>query len=102
MPDDADSGYEHAARLTVALVDHGHTPTKVSEKLLALLIGMAGESNINIWRRGTGLSVESLAALYRLYETGEGYCFSRTYADYELGRKQPADISNDDNEAIQI
>jgi hypothetical protein len=78
--------YEDAARLTVELVDHGHTPDELSEAVLEKLIEMAAESKLNIWHRETGLSVESLTALYRLYETGSGYCHARRYADYELGR----------------
>lgn len=87
MPDNGDSGYEHAARLTVELVDHGHTPEEVSEAVLESLILMAARSKMDIWHREAGLSVASLAALYRLYETGAGYCHSRVYAYYELGRK---------------
>ena len=80
MPDNGDSGYEHAARLTVELVDHG-------QAVLESLILMAARSKMDIWHREAGLSVASLAALYRLYETGAGYCHSRVYAYYELGRK---------------
>ncbi len=87
MLDDS-TGYEDAARLTVNLVDHGHTPNELSEAVLETLIVMAHESRINLWHRETGLSVNSLTALYRLYKPGEGYCHSRSYADYELGRKQ--------------
>lgn len=94
MPDNT-KGYEDAARLTVDFVDHGHMPNELSEAILEKLIKMAGESKINIWHRETGLSVKSLAALYRLYETGSGYCHSRTYADYELGR---ADYELGENE----
>lgn len=66
MPDT--DTYKHAARLTVDLVDHGHTPNEVSEIVLEKLIEMAHESKICIWRRGAGLNVQSVAALYRLYE----------------------------------
>jgi len=34
------------------------------------------------------VSKKSLAALYRLYETGKGYRRSRLYGDYETGRKE--------------
>jgi hypothetical protein len=84
MPDNSE-GYEHAARLTVDLVDHGNTPDQLSEAVLEKLVEMAAESKMNIWHRETGLSVASLTALYRLYETGAGYCHARIYADYELG-----------------
>ncbi len=90
MADEDITGYEHAARLTVEIIDHDHTPDELSEELLKMLIMMAGESKMNIWTRGAGLSVESLAALYRLHATGAGYRHARTYGDYELRRKEPA------------
>jgi hypothetical protein len=74
--------------VTVDLVDHGHTPDRVSDAVLEILIEMSAASRIDIWHRETGLSVESLAALYRLYETGAGARRSRLYADYEIGRKE--------------
>jgi hypothetical protein len=80
------NNYEDAAKATVALVDHNQTPNDISDVVLEKLIVMSAESQINIWHRETGLSVESLAALYRLYETGAGYRRSRLYADYEIGR----------------
>ena len=80
--------YEGAAKLTVSFVDHGKTPDQLSEAILEKLIVMADESKINIWHKETGLNINSLAALYRLYETGAGYHHSRTYANYELGRKK--------------
>lgn len=86
MPDNANTDYENAAKLTANLVDHSHTPDRVSEAVLETLIEMSAESQINIWHRETGLSVESLAALYRMYETGAGYRRSRLYGDYEAGR----------------
>ena len=86
MPNNGNTDYEDAAKLTVDLVDHSHTPNEVSDAVLEKLIVLSGESRISIWHRETGLSVESLAALYRLYETGAGYRRSRLYADYELGR----------------
>jgi hypothetical protein len=33
-------------------------------------------------------SHSSLAALYRMYETGAGYRRARLYGDYETGRKE--------------
>jgi hypothetical protein len=71
-----------AAKLTVSLVDHGQTPDEVSDAVLEKLITMSHESRINIWHRETGLSVESLAALYHFYETGAGYRRSRLYGQY--------------------
>jgi len=86
--------HEGAAQLTANLVDHAHTPDQVSEAVLEKLIEMSAESQINIWHRETGLSVVSLAALYRLYETGAGYRRSRLYADYEIGRIERERESN--------
>ena len=88
MPDNRNTGYEGAARLTVELVDHGQTPNHVSDAVLETLIEMAASSRVNIWHRETGLSVESLAALYRRHETGAGYRRSRLYGYYEVGRKE--------------
>lgn len=86
MPNNGNTDYNDAAQLTVDLVDHGHTPDRVSEAVLETLIEMSAESQITIWHRETGLSKESLAALYRTYETGAGYRRSRLYGDYEAGR----------------
>ena len=86
MPDNGNTEYENAAQLTANLVDHGHTPDRISEAVLETLIEMSAESQINIWHKETGLSVESLTALYRMYETGAGYRRSRLYGDYEAGR----------------
>ena len=83
MSDYANTDYEGAAKATVRLVDHGNTPDDLSDVVLEKLIRMAAESKINIWHRETGLSVASLAALYRLYETGAGYRRSRKYGQYE-------------------
>lgn len=88
MPDNRNTDYEGSAQLTVSLVDHSHTPDPVSDAVLETLIEMSAESRIDIWHRETGLSVESLAALYRMYETGAGYRRSRLYGDYETGRKE--------------
>lgn len=87
MPNNGNTEFEDAAKLTVSLVDNGHTPNEVSDAVLERLIEMSAASQINIWHRETGLSVQSLAMLYRLYETGAGYRRARLYADYELGRK---------------
>lgn len=86
MQNNGNTVYEDAAKLTVDLVDHSHTPNDVSNAVLEKLIEMSGESQINIWHEKTGLSVESLTALYRLHERGAGYRKSRLYADYEIGR----------------
>ena len=91
MQNNGNTGYEDAAKLTVDLVDHSHTPDQVSDAVLETLIEMSGESLINIWHKETGLSVPSLTALYRLYEKGAGYRRSRKYGDYEAGRMKPED-----------
>ena len=88
MPNNGNTGHDDAAQLTANLVDHGHTPDRISDAVLETLIEMSAESQIDIWHRETGLSVASLAALYRLYETGAGYRRSRLYGDYETGRKE--------------
>lgn len=90
MPNNGNT-HEDAARLAVNLVDHGHTPDRISDAVLEMLIEMSAESQIDIWHRETGLSVVSLTALYRLYETGAGYRRSRLYADYEIGRMERDD-----------
>jgi hypothetical protein len=86
MPDNGNTDYEGAAQATISLVDHGQTPDRVSEAVLETLIEMSAESQINIWHAETGISIESLTALYRMYETGAGHRRSRLYGDYETGR----------------
>ena len=86
MPDNGNTDYEGAAQLTVSLVDHSQTPDRISDAVLETLIEMSAESQINIWHAETGISIESLTALYRMYETGAGYRRSRLYGDYETGR----------------
>jgi hypothetical protein len=88
MPNNGNTDYEDAAKATVALVDHSHTPDDISDAVLEKLIVMSHEKRINIWHEQTGLSLESLAALYRLYETGAGYRRSRLYGKYELERRR--------------
>jgi hypothetical protein len=88
MPDNRNTDHEAAAQLTVSLVDHAQTPDRISDAVLETLIELSAESRVDIWHRGTGLSVHSLAALYRLHETGAGHRRSRLYGDYEAGRKE--------------
>jgi hypothetical protein len=88
MPDNRNTDYEGAAQLTVRLVDHAQTPDRISDAVLETLIEMSAESSVDVWHSETGLSVPSLAALYRLHETGAGYRRSRLYGDYEVGRKE--------------
>lgn len=87
MQKNGNTDHEDAAKLTVGLVDHNQTPDRVSDAVLETLIEMSAEAQINIWQRETGLSLESLDALFRLYDTGAGYRRSRLYADYEIGRR---------------
>lgn len=91
MPNNGSTSYEDAAKLTVDLVDHSHTPDAISDAVLERLIEMSGESRISVWAEKTGLRVESLAALYRLYETGAGYRRSRLYGEYDYGRTRDDD-----------
>jgi hypothetical protein len=85
------SDYEkciEAAQKTVDLVDHSHTPDELSDVVLETLIEMSEEYRLSIWHEKTGLRVESLAALYSMYEKGAGYRRSRLYGEYEAGRKR--------------
>jgi hypothetical protein len=79
-------------------VDHGNPPDRVSEAVLETLIEMSAESQINIWHRETGLSKQSLAALYRMYETGAGYRRSRLHGNYETGRKEREETGRKERE----
>jgi hypothetical protein len=88
MPDYPNTGPEVAAKLTIDLVDHQHTPDTLSDAILERLIELSDESQVNIWHSETGLNVESLAALFQRYPTGKGYRRSRLYANYELGRTE--------------
>jgi hypothetical protein len=83
------SDYEkciEAAQKTVDLIDHSHTPDEISDVVLERLIEMSAESRIMIWHDKTGLRIESLTALYSLYERGAGYRRSRVYGRYEAKR----------------
>jgi hypothetical protein len=91
--------FMEAAKLTVDLVDHGQTPDQLSDAVLEKLIVMAHAKRIKIWHEQTGLSVESLAALYHLYETGAGYRRSRLYGKYEIERRRRLKKTTGDNGA---
>ena len=43
MPNNGNTDYNDAAQLTVDLVDHGHTPDRVSEAVLETLIEMSAD-----------------------------------------------------------
>jgi hypothetical protein len=87
-----------AAQKTVDLVDHEHTPDRISDAVLETLIEMSDESRLNVWHEATGLSLESLAALYTLYERGNGFRRSRLYGRYETGRLERERERNKNNE----
>ncbi len=92
MPNNGNTHFEEAARLTVELVDHKFTPDELSEAVMGTLLEMAyqvevsQQIRVNIWHKEAGLSTESLAVLYSLYETGAGYRRSRLYAEYQIGK----------------
>jgi hypothetical protein len=75
-----------AAQRTIDLIDHRHTPDHVSDAVLETLVVMSAESRMQIWHEKTGISLETLAALYTLYERGAGYRRSRKYGRYETKR----------------
>ena len=86
MPDNRNTDYQGAARLTVDLVNHSHAPDPITDAILETLIEMVGESKVNIWLLDAGLSQYGLAQLYSQYEIGAGYRRARLYGNYELGR----------------
>lgn len=81
-----DTDYEHVVQATVDLLEYKLTPNVLSDAVLETLIEMSAESRINIWHAKTGISRESLAALYSMYETGAGYRRMKLYGEYEAGR----------------
>lgn len=94
MPNNPNTEYQkciEAAQKTVDLIDHSDTPDEVSDAVLETLIEMSAETRIMIWHNQTGLRIESLAALYSLYERGAGYRRSRLYGEYESGRTRRND-----------
>ena len=76
------------AEQTINLIDHRHTPDRITDAILETLIEMSAESRIHIWHEATGISLETLAALYSLYERGNGYRRSRVYGKYESDRRE--------------
>lgn len=75
-----------AAQRTVDLIDHEQTPDAISDVVLEKLIELSAESQIHIWHKATGIRLESLAALYAMYERGNGFRRSRLYGRYETER----------------
>jgi hypothetical protein len=88
MPDNRNTDYEGAAKLTVDLVNHSHAPDRITDAILETLIEMEGESKINIWLLDAGLSLYGLAQIYSQYEIGAGHRRARLYGNYELGRQK--------------
>ena len=89
MPNNSNKEYQkciEAAQKTVSLIDHSDTPDEVSDAILERLIEMSADAQVMIWHHLTGIRIESLAALYTLYERGAGYRRSRLYGEYESGR----------------
>lgn len=100
MPNNGNTHFENAARLTIEFVDHESTPDELSEAVMGKLlemsyqVEMSQQTRINIWHRETGLSQEALATLYRLCETGAGYRRSRLYAEYQIGKMERENKNN--------
>ena len=86
MPEDVNTEHAGAALLTVNLLDHSKTPDELSDAILETLIEMSAEARINIWHKLTGINLESLAALYSMYDSGAGYRRVRLYGQYEASR----------------
>jgi hypothetical protein len=80
------TSYEPAAKTTIDLLEISKTPDVLSDAILETLIDMSGETRINIWNKETGISVESLSAMYSMFETGAGFRRMRLYGEYEAGR----------------
>ena len=89
MQNNGSTDYEDAAKLTVDLVNHSHTPDDVSYAILTTLIEMAADTDINIWLWDYGLSLIALTQLYSQQERiGGGKRRAILYGDYEIGRKK--------------
>lgn len=89
MQNNGNTGYEDAAKLTVDLVNHTHTPDSISDAVLETLIAMSGDADIKIWLWDYGLSLEGLTQLYsQQTEIGGGKRRAILYGDYEIGRKK--------------
>ena len=80
------TSYTPVAQTTIQLLELSKTPDVLSDVILETLIEMSDETRINIWHKETGISVESLAALCSMYETGAGFRRMRLYGEYEGGR----------------
>ena len=91
---DTIAGCEHVAKATVDLLEFRHTPNLVSDAILETLIEMSAETRINIWHKETGIGVESLTALYSMYERGAGFRRMRLYGEYEAGRLYRRRVKN--------
>ncbi|HXQ37870.1 MAG TPA: hypothetical protein VN843_27935 [Anaerolineales bacterium] len=80
------TSYTPVAQTTIDLLEFSKTPDVLCDAILETLIELSAETRINIWNKETGISVESLAALYSMYETGAGFRRMRLYGEYEAGR----------------
>lgn len=86
MSNATSNDHKGSALLTLNLIDHSRTPDAISDAILETLIDLSGTSRINIWHAVNGINLDSLAALYSMYETGAGYRRVRLYGEYEAGR----------------
>lgn len=75
-----------SAQRTIDLIDNPHMPDVISDAVLETLIVIAADRRMQIWNKATGLSLETLAALYTLYARGAGYRRVRLYGRYEVER----------------
>jgi hypothetical protein len=75
-----------AAQRTIDLIDHRHTPDIITDAVLETLIVIAADSRMQIWSKKVGLGIDTLAALYTLYDRGAGYRRVRLYGLYEVSR----------------
>jgi hypothetical protein len=85
------------AQQTINLIDHRQTPDRVSDAILETLIEMSDEARAHIWHEKTGISLETLAALFTMYERGNGYRRSRLYGRYETERREREHERNKNN-----
>lgn len=86
MPEKGNTPYHKclvSAQQTINLINHRHTPDRVCDAILNVLIAMSAEYRVNIWEEKTGLNLETLAALYSLLERGGGRRIFRVHADDE-------------------
>lgn len=101
MPNYRSTDYDKctvAAQRTIDLIDHPQTPNVISDAILETLIEMSAESRMHIWRERIGLSLETVAALFTLYERGAGYRRVRLYGRHEAQRRKRERIERRERE----